>query len=394
MKRTCIFLIVLSLTLSLCCLASAEISFTGTVASGATNEVYAPIGGTVETLYVSAGDKVTPDTVLAALRTTKVYATEDGTVTGIFCQPGDNAETISSRYGAVMYIEGDTKYSMSVSTEYAYDSVETQYVRVGEKVWIKSRSNSSHKGTGMITAISGTNFTVELDSGSFLSNESSEVFRESSTAAASRLGRGNVVRKDPVAVSASGSIVSIAVKDGDTVKRGDLLLETLDGSFDGLYMSGTNLYAGVSGVVSKVNVEQGSAVQKNAVVAAIYPEDSMRIEASVYEDDLSYISIGMPVQVELNWNQDDDIKYSGTITGISHTAQAKATNSAAGSASGSTTESDTVNYTVYISFTPDESTRYGMSAVITTITDNTLESISDEIPEQEPADEISDVEDD
>ena len=57
------------------------ISFSGTVTAGETYEVYAPIGGMVESVDVEVGQQVTAGTVLATLSTTKVYATESGTVT-------------------------------------------------------------------------------------------------------------------------------------------------------------------------------------------------------------------------------------------------------------------------------------------------------------------------
>ena len=95
------------------------ISFTGTVAAGKTLEIYAPIGGTVESVAVEPGQAVQADDVIATLATEKVYATESGVVTGLFGQPGDSAETISQRYGAVLYIEGESVYTIAASTDNA-----------------------------------------------------------------------------------------------------------------------------------------------------------------------------------------------------------------------------------------------------------------------------------
>ena len=90
-------------------------------------------------------------------------------------------------------------------------------------------------------------YNVNVLSGDFLLGETISIFRGESTASADRIGRGEINRKNPTAVTGSGSIVSIAVQNGDTVKKGDLLFETLDGSFDGLYMSGTQIAADVAG---------------------------------------------------------------------------------------------------------------------------------------------------
>ena len=333
--------------------ASAEtISLSGTVTARETWEVYAPIGGSVEEVCARVGQQVTADDVLLRLRTNKVYATEDGTVTGVFGQPGDDATTVSGRYGAVMYIEGTDQYTIAASTANAYNATENKYVHVGETVYLASRSSSTHTGSGLITAVSGTSFTVEVTSGTFESGESCDVFRSAGMETTSRIGRGTTARINPVAVTGSGSIVSFAVKNGDQVKRGQLLFETLDGAFDGLYMSGTDIYAGVDGVVASISASAGGSVQKDSVTAVIYPAGAMQLEASVSEGDLSLIQVGDPVEIEMNWDPDAGSTLKGTVRMISAVAESG---------------DDSVSYTVYVDFTPDSTTRYGMSAVISTL---------------------------
>ena len=94
--------------------------------------VYAPIGGTVETVNMETGMHVSAGETLLTYRTEKTYAAEDGTVTGVFVTAGDDAETVSAKYGADLYIEGKTLYSISGSTSRAYSSVETTFVHTGE----------------------------------------------------------------------------------------------------------------------------------------------------------------------------------------------------------------------------------------------------------------------
>ena len=354
MKRLISILLTLVLVSAAAVSLADSISFNGTVTADRTVEVYAPIGGTVADVAVKAGEAVTADTVLCSLKTTKVYASEAGTVTGIFGEPGDSAETVTSRYGAVMYIEGADKYTVSASTDNAYNSTATKFVHVGEQVYLVYRKDTDVTGTGVITAISGTSYTVEVEDGSFLLGASVDIYRDVDHTASLRVGRGTIARKNPTAVTGSGSIVSIAVKDGDTVQRGDLLFETLDGSFDGLYMSGKDIYADVEGVISSLNVAQGSAVQKDGVVAVIYPYDAMRIEGSIPETSLADIKTGDKVEIELNWNEDSGKTYEGTVSMISSLASSQ-------NQTGST-----AYYTVYIDFTPDEDTRYGMTATIST----------------------------
>lgn len=334
-----------------------SISFSGTVDVNGTVEVYAPIGGTVEQVQAEVGQAVKAGDVLATLSTQKVYAPEDGVVTGVFGVPGDSAENVAARYGAVMYIEGERRYTIAASTENAYNTTENKFVRVGERVYLSCYSDGAHTGEGVITSIQGTDYTVEVTDGEFLIGETVSVFREESCKAASRIGRGVLARTNPTAVTGSGSIVSLAVSDGDSVRRGDLLFETLDGAFDGFYMSGSALVAQTDGVVAQLNVQQGGNVQKDSVAAVIYPANAMRVVAQISESDLGSIREGDQVTVELLWNQDEEVTYDGVITGISHIATESA---------GNGENADGVTYAVYVNFEADENTRYGMSAIVTT----------------------------
>lgn len=350
-----------------------SISFEGKVTAKKTCEVYMPIGGTVASVEVTEGQQVSAGDVLASLETSKVYAQESGTVTGLFGEAGDSAETVAEKYGAVMYIEGESVYTVSASTEKAYDATDNKFVHVGETVKLKCYSDGDHTGSGIVTAVSGTDYTVEVTEGKFMVGETVNVYR-SSIKAANRIGRGTLTRRNPTAVTASGSIVSLAVENGDSVQKGDLLFETLEGSFDGLYMSGSDVCADVDGVLAQMNLTQGGRTEKDSVAAVIYPADAMQIEAQVEEANLNAVAVGDKVSIELIWNQDEEVLYDGVITMIS--AIANSQDGASGESSAS------VTYNVYIDFTPDEYTRYGMSAIVSTM--------DDDVPEDEDIEEMED----
>ena len=340
----------------LCGAALADtLSFNGTVTAARTEEIYAPIGGRVASVSVKAGDTVKAGDVIATLETEKVYAPEAGVVTGVFGQPGDNAETVGQRYGAVLYIEGESVFSITATTEEAYSAAANKLVHVGEEVLLAAYSDSSRRGSGVITAIEGVNYTVRVLSGSFLVGEKITVYRGSAVST-KRIGRGTLDRTSPTAVTAQGSIVSVAVRDGDSVAKGQLLFETLSGDFDGLYMTGCDILASVDGTVYAVNAQQGQSIDKNSVAAVLYPADAMQITAQVDEEDLRGIEVGGAVSIELIWNQDEDAAVPGKISAVSALA-----NESAGQEDGA------VTYDVTISFSPDASTRYGMSAVVTTV---------------------------
>ena len=340
------------------CAMAETITFNGTVEAGRSVQVYAPIGGTVQSVDAEAGQKVAAGDALVTLSTTKVYADEAGTVTAVFGQPGDSAETVAQTWGAVISIEGESVYNISASTDNAYNSTATKFVHVGEAVYLSCYSDGSHTGSGVVTAVEGTDFTVRVLDGEFLIGETVNVYRGDSATASQRIGRGTLNRTAPTAVTGSGSIVSVAVAPGDTVRRGDLLFETLDGSFDGLYMCGNVISAGEGGTLSAVNAQQGGSVQKGEVVATIYPEGDMRVVAQIEEANLAAINPGDPVSIELLWNQDEEVEYPGTVSMISAVANETAGNGDGDSAT---------TYDVYIDFTPDAATRYGMTAVVTTL---------------------------
>lgn len=331
------------------------ISFEGVVAPRTQCEVCADVGGIVDSLDVSAGETLLAGAPLITLRTNKFYAEQDGTVTGIFAEPGDSAQSVAARYGAVMYIEPASAYTVSASTDKAYNSIDTKYVHIGETVYLSCYSDGDHEGVGRVTSVTGTDFSVEVTSGEFLIGEEVNLYRSESHRSRNRIGRGKVARSNPAAISAQGAIVSLNVKDGAQVKRGELLFETLDGSFDGLYMHGCSINAPVNGYIADIHAAVGSAIAENSAVATIYPADAMRIEADISENDLGSVSIGDKVSIELNWNQDDEIGYQGVVTMISSIANP------------ASAESDEATYKVYMDFTPDENTRYGMNAVISTL---------------------------
>ncbi len=346
----------MALTLALCLglgIAAADtVSFSGTVEASDTWQVYAPIGGTAEEVPVTAGDVVGADTVIARVKTTKVYASQNGTITAVYGQPGDSAESVASLYGAVMYLEGETVYTISASTEKAYDQKENYVVHSGEQVYVVSRNHTTDTGEGVITSVTENGYTVRVTSGSFYVGDTLDIFREKTGSASSRIGRGTVARVAPVAVSGSGSIVSCAVAAGDVVEKGQLLFETVNGSFDGNEKIGTEITAGAEGILSSLSVEKGGNINENSVVAVIYPKNTMRVAVNVPELDLKEIQVGQKVIVELDWNQDDGVTYDGTVEMISSLG---------------TSGSESPTYKAYVSFVPDEYTRYGMSALVTTV---------------------------
>ena len=195
----------------------------------------------------------------------------------------------------------------------------------------------------------GTSYTVQVTEGNFITGDVVSVYRDAAYSDTLRIGRGNAERANPTAVNATGAIVNVAVQDGDEVKRGDLLLETLTGSFDGYAMSGTSVTAEEAGVITSVTAEAGTAVSKGDIVAKIAPLSAMRVTASVTADDRKELKAGDKVTIALE--SDETKTYAGTVRYISELPEE---------------DTETVQYKVTIDFTPDENAVYGMSVVVTT----------------------------
>ena len=340
-----ILLFTLLLVTCSCTALGESISFDGKVTAAYTHEVYAESSAIVENVSVSEGDSVTQGDAVAQLRTTRVYAEQDGTVCAVFGQEGVSADTVTQNYGAAIYMEGHVIYTISASTASAYDSVETKLVHAGETVYLRSRSEESRVGKGVITTIEGSDYQISVTEGDFLIGENVNVYRSAAYADEQRIGKGSVERTAPIAVSGTGRIVSIAVQAGDEVKRGDLLMETLEGSGSTAVIS-----AGFSGVVAQLNMAQGTAIAENDVAAVIWPYEAMQVEAAVNECDLAYLTPGDTVALQFDWNADSGETVRGTVQSISRMADA---------------DSEDTAFTAYIAFEPTDAVRYGMNVTVT-----------------------------
>ena len=222
-----------------------------------------------------------------------------------------------------------------------------QTVSASDMIAVLRTNNVYGDEDGMISAVSGPvrdlTETITERNKAVISKEGpvSETIEEYQDA--ERIGRGNIARNAPISVTDSSRIASLLMTS-DIVKRGDLLKETLEGSGDSNIIT-----ADVDGIVAALNVTQGTPVEEDSVIAVLWPNDAMQIEMAINEGDLSLISVGDEVDLIFEWNADSSEKLTGTVTFISAVSD---------EASGDT------QYVAYISFTPNDSVRYGMTAKV------------------------------
>ena len=340
--------------------ALAQISFQGTVVSSKTIAVNAPFGGIVDEIDLRKGDPIQVGSPVATIRTTKVFAEMDGTVSGIFAREGDQTEGITERYGAVMYIEPVNRYVVSATTEKAYNSSETRYIHIGERVHLACTKDGTHVGTAVVTNVGGesssdsgssgdsgsgssasyTSYKLEVTSGDFYMGETVGIYRDSAHSSESRIGRGTIQQNSAVAVKGTGSVLKMHVQVGDHVERGEVLFETVEGVLDGLYAMDNVIYSPMDGIVATVDAVQGSAVEKNGKLISVYPEEALQI--------------AIKVSVEFEWDMDGTRQIPGVVSSISRVGEEQ------------TDKTSDAQYTAYVDFKPDETVRLDMTVSVYT----------------------------
>jgi multidrug resistance efflux pump len=343
-------------------LAGAEEELEGNVVAGDTIPVTAPYGGTISSISLREGALISVGDTVATMQTTKVLAPEDGTVRGVFSQEGDTLDKTT-----VLYIAPVSKYTIACTIEKAYNAIDTKYVKIGETVYINNKRDGTYKAEGIITAVSGSGYTVQTTAGELYMEDTVYIYRDEDYSAESRIGSGTVGRTAELAITGSGSLLKLYVEDGEEVERGQLLFETVEGTLDALGEYSDVVTSDVSGVIAKINVTAGQKVSKGDVLLTVYQQDSYQIEFSIDEDLLSVVHVGDTVNIVFNWNEETGNVIQGTVTGISYISESSASTTTGQSGSDTTSETSATKYTGYIAFQADDTVRLGMSVTVSTI---------------------------
>ena len=322
--------------------AHAQSTFEGRVAAGETRTVTAPFGGTLTQMALRQGQLVAAGAEIAVVETGKVYAPMDGTIRGIELQPGDRADA------TVCYLAPIRKYTVKATVDKAYDTADNKFVRVGEKVYIACTTDGSHVAEGVITAASGSGYTVETTKGELYMEEKVYIYREADRKKTDRIGSGTVGRTAETAIKGTGSLVRLHVEEGETVERGQLLFETVEGTLDGFLAQGNAIITPVSGTVATIEVRAGQKVTKGDTVLTIYPQGSYVVEFDVPEGALNTVHEAQRVRVYFE-QQDEPLVFDGTVLSVDYVARENAAEAV---------------YTAIASIAADDSVRLGMTATV------------------------------
>ena len=371
----------LVMCLGLLSAADAEMSYDGVIVAAENLPVTAAFGAAVEKVYVREGDLVEQGQDLVLLRSTPVFAPCDGTVSAVFAHEGDTLESVKTRYGGVVYIEPTNRYTVSASTEKAYSTSETKMIHIGETVYLSCAQDGSHTGPALVSAIGdvdesgNTAYTLEVTGGDFYIGETVDIYRDSGLSARSRLGRGTVKQQKPVAVDGTGSALKIHVRPGDTVQRGQLLFETVDGVLDGLYASSLLIKSPESGIVAKVEAANGGTVAKDGALVTLYPLSALQADVTVPVTDIGAFEQGQKLVLELDIGREELLRYEGVVESMSYIVTGEGRNMAV---------------TAHVSFQADEAIRVGMPVVVYPVRD-AQSAVEEEVSEAAPQEELEEV---
>lgn len=309
----------------------------------------APASGLLAPFSVRAGQMLSSGEAVFTVEPQRVYAGIEGTVADVYAQAGESADAAMDRYGAVMRIEYADRYQIEATNRTGYNTVENRDLRVGMPVYLRS-ANEKHFADGRITAVEGTQFTVEVIGGDLVFTEDVKVYREADYGDKTLLARSKLSIVQPYAVSASGTITDMAVRPGDEVHPGDYLFsyvpDVLDPARRGT-QSPTTVTAPQALIVTEVNAVPGASVQKDQALLTAIPAGTYRLKAQATEGDVGRIAVGDEMMVY--FDELDLPSVLATVTAVDPLGNSDGENS---------------RYTVWLDFEAPDGVLPGMHATV------------------------------
>lgn len=294
MKRFCTLLCILLLFAAPALAEGESLIVTAMVQPVETLAVKAPATGELAPFSLREGDCVSRGDTLFAVEPVRVYAGVDGTVDAVHVQPGDSADAAATRYGAALYLDYAQRYVIYANAQSGYNNAQNRDMHVGTPVYIRS-VNESHRADGVITAVDGLSFTVQVLEGDLVYNQEVKIYRDPEYANSSLLARGRLSFLQPFAVTASGTIVDVGVKRGDAVQKGDYLFSYVPDQLEPERRGkadATAVKAEDAWIVTGLNVQPGASVQKGQALATVICRGEYELTAEVNEEDAVKLNVG------------------------------------------------------------------------------------------------------
>ena len=256
----------------------------------------------------------------------------------------------ATRYGAVVYIDYQERWQLQGSTRTGTDRAENRDVHVGQQVWLRS-NNEENFADGVITAADPSGaMTVQVIGGDLVYNHTVKVYRTPDYDYNALIARGTLSTIAPYAVSASGTIIDMAVSAGTTVEAGDYLFSYVPDEIDPERRGqphATQARAEEDWIVTGINVQAGSSVQKGQTLLTAIRAGDYELVAQAEEGEVSSIAVGDMFTV--TFEELNIAPVEASVTAISPLG---------------TAGSDVSTYTVRLSFAVPHGVCPGMHATI------------------------------
>ena len=217
-----------------------------------------------------------------------------------------------SQYGKIANIEKPETLLINATTSGRYDSDENKELHVGTHVYFEQSNDTDNTGEGRITSVDGDAFTVELTAGEFDKDDQVKIYRDEKMGSKTCIGSGTLVRGLDVAVQGSGRVLKSYCRQGQQVKKGQLLFELAPADCAPTVTDG-QLKADCDGVL-ELKATSGQQVYKGQVLAVLHDLSSMEVTAQVDEVDLDKVRVGDTLK--LVFDRYPDTELSGTVLSI------------------------------------------------------------------------------
>lgn len=311
-----------------------------------TYDLTAPFSGVVQPFSWKRGDKVAAQDIVFTLDTTKIYAPESGTVQGMFITEGELCEDVIARYGMIASIEKNQPLVIDASTKGKYDSDENQILHLGNTVYFEQSNDKDNEGEGSIIALNGEDYTVELTAGEFDVDDTVKIYRDEKMGSKTCIGQGTIVRDADRAVTGSGRVIKSYYRQGQTVRKGQLMFELASADASPETLS-SQIAAGHDGVMAAAQVISGQQVYKGQLLATVHDVSAMQVVAEVDEMDLDKIAVGASIPIV--FDRYPGVQVAGTVRSISQMGKEK---------------QNATYYDVKIAFTTSVEVLPGMNATV------------------------------
>lgn len=192
-----------------------HVVFNGRQNAAEIRTLIAPASGIMGKVYTRNGDSINAGDKLMEYASKKVFASRDGTIAAIHCSDGDMIKDVA------LELAPKEKYKIYATSLKATPNKVCHYIHTGEELLIRCVSKGTHRAKGVVTQVTGNEFTVEVTAGELFVGEMVALFRGKTRFMSDhRVGKGTVVQMLNECYGIDGAIPSpdiVTDEDEDTL---------------------------------------------------------------------------------------------------------------------------------------------------------------------------------